>query len=392
MRSLVSVLVLLAACSPGAPPGALPEPVGAQLVAMPHAETFKVYERDGVRIVDFNAPVISWGGDAKGANQTARVVLVPKDVEPPPLTGELESAVLVRTPVQRIAVNYGFLEAIVNELGVADRLVAVGGVKSYDDDIRERARKGEIAQIGYGWHAPPKIDTLVGAEPDVLFMVLGDLGHAEHYARIKGLGVPVVPVFLEAETGYMGPVDYVRLVGMFTGREDEAEAFAAMVADNVADWKARAAERPKRQVLSAWFAGSGRWMVTVRNNENQLIEAAGGVNPMAQSDDTHLDHFVHMGSEQLLEEARDADCWVIRDSHSQPFEDVAYLRHFKAWREGNLFAADGSQKSEADAFAIYDTGPIRPDLKLRNLVKMLHPEIVDEPYVYIRPDTKTPRR
>ena len=395
---LATILAVCTLCACGEEQGAgsapaerSSAPVGAQLLDMPFAETFRVYERDGYRIVDLKAPVVSWGGDAKGADLKARVVLVPKTIDPPDLTGDLENAVIVRTPVERVAVNYGFLEAILTALDVEDRLVAVGGVKSYNDDIRARARSGDVAQVGYGWHAPPSIDTLVGARPDIFLTVLGDLGHAEHYERIKGLGVPVVPIFLEAETTYMGPVDYVRLFGMFVGREDEANAYADMVAENVAALKARVADRPKKQVMSAWFAGSGRWMVTVRNAQNQLLSDAGGVNPMALQDDIRLDDFTRIGSETLLERARDVDCWIIRDTHSQAFTDKAFLQNFKAWREGCLFASDGSTKPEADAFDYYETGPVRPDYVLRDLVRMLHPDMSNEPFKYIQPDDETPK-
>ena len=112
---------------------------------MDHAQTFQVRERDGYRIVDLKAPVVSWGGGAQGGDQTARVVLVPKELEPPALAGDLTDAVVVRTPVERIAANYGFLEAILTALEIEDRLVAVGGVKSYNDDIRARAARLRLA-------------------------------------------------------------------------------------------------------------------------------------------------------------------------------------------------------------------------------------------------------
>ena len=392
--ALLVMLFALAACDAGpaqAPVNPSAPPANATPIPMAHAETFRVYERAGYRIVDFKAPVVSWGGDAKGGDQHARVVLVPDHMSPPELTGDLAGAVVVRTPVQRVAVNYGFLEAMLTNLDAADRLVAVGGVKSYNDAIRSKSRAGELAQIGYGWHSPPDIAPLLGSEPDVFFMVLGDLGHAEHYQRIKTLGVPVVPVFLEAETHYLGPVEYMRLLGMFTGLEAQAEAFATMVEDNVAELKARVADRDKRSVLSAWYAGSGRWMVTVRNAESQLMEDAGGINLMAQPDDIRLDDFTRMGSESLLEQAQAVDCWVIRDSHSQAFTDTSFLGHFKAWQDGCLFASDGSNKPEADAFDIYETGPLRPDLLLRDFMRMLHPDLVPEPFVYLQPDQETPR-
>ena len=363
----------------------------ARPIPMDHAQTFQVRERDGYRIVDLKAPVVSWGGGAQGADQTARVVLVPKDLEPPVLAGDLTDAVVVRTPVERIAANYGFLEAILTALEIEDRLVAVGGVKSYNDDIRARTRSGELAQLGYGWHSPPYIDPLLESRPDVFLMVLGDLGHAEHYERIKELGVPVVPIFFEAETTYMGPVDYVRLIGMMSGREAEADAFVSMVTKNVRHLKALVTDVQPRKVLGSWYAGSGRWMVTVRNADGALLRDAGGINVMAQPDDIRVDDFVRVGTEVLLEKARDIDCWIIRDTHSMPFADVDVLRNFKAWREGCLFAGDGRSKPEADAFDIYETGIIRPDLILGDLVGMLHPDLIDREFLYYRPDTRVPR-
>ncbi len=366
-------------------------PKDATPLVIDHAETFKAYERDGYRIIDLRAPLVSWGGAAQGDDRTARIVLVPRTQEPPPLTGDLADAVVVRTPVERIAVNYGFLEAISTALGIEDRLVAVGGVKNYNDDIRERARSGELAQVGYGWHSPPNIDPLIASEPDVFLMVMGDLGHAEHYERIKDLGLPVVPIFFEAELTYMGPVDYVRLIGMMAGKEDEADEFVTMVADNVAALKALVADRPRRKVLSSWYGGSGRWMVTVRNADGAFLRDAGGINVLAEPDDVRIDDFVRVGTEVLLDKGRDIDCWIIRDTHSVAFNDTSVLQHFKAWREGCLFAGDGMSKPEADAFDVYERGLIRPDLILGDMVRMLHPDVRDEPFVYYRPDTQTVR-
>ena len=124
------------------------------MVETPFAETFSVVERDGHRVVDIEASVVTWGGTAGGPPQRARLVLVPRGQEPPPLTGDLAGASLIRTPVHRIAVNDHPHEAMLRAIGVEDRIVAVGGHNSYDDDLRRMARAGEIQQIGYGWHMP----------------------------------------------------------------------------------------------------------------------------------------------------------------------------------------------------------------------------------------------
>ncbi|WP_230772004.1 ABC transporter substrate-binding protein [Sphingomonas sp. Leaf4] len=390
MRVLLLLLALLAGCDRPAATGPR-EPVAGHEVEMPFARTFRVVERDGYRVVDLTASVVNWGGDAVGEEQFQRIVLVPRTGTAPPLTGDLAGATLIRTPVMRIASNTAFHEAITRVLGVNDRLVAVGGVKSWDDALRARVRSGAVRQIGYGWHSPPDLDALVAAKPDVLLMSMEDMKSVAAMPRIAALGVPVVPIFLDNEPDYMGRVDYVRLIGMLTAREREANAFADMVARKVAVLKAAAAAQPTRSVIAAWFGGGDQWNPTIRNADAKLLRDANGRNLFEGPDDPRKDSFNRISTEQLIAQGADADCWILRDTHSIPYRDIATLRRFRAYREGCVFAGDGMHKPAADAFDYYETAVIRPDLVLGDLVRMLHPALRTEPFRYIRPDTKVPR-
>lgn len=360
-------------------------------IPLQHARTFSVTQHDGYRVVQLRASITTWGGAADGLEQKATVVLVARDHEPPPLTGELAGATLVRTPVQRIAVNYAPLEAMAKALGVSDRLVAVGGRQSYDDAIRERVLRKEIAQVGYGWHMPPELDALLGARPDIFLMAMAELSHAEQLRRANDLGIPTVPVFLDAELHYLGKVDYLRLFGMLVDKEAEADAYVADMQQRVAALRELAAKQPPRRVLSAWYAGGDVWMVTLRNADAALIRDANAEVVMQKPDDPRLDTLARIGTEVLMREATGADCWISRDTLSEPYRDVAVLRHFKAYREGCMFASDGRSKRDVDSYDIYETAPIRPDLLLGDYIRMLHPALRTEPFVYVLPDSMVPR-
>jgi len=102
-RSRLTAFVVLAgvaACGSGASDG--PGAVAGEALKTPFAETFSVVERNGYRVVDIEASIITWGGSAGGPPQRARLVLVPRGLEPPALTGDLAGASLIRTPVRRI--------------------------------------------------------------------------------------------------------------------------------------------------------------------------------------------------------------------------------------------------------------------------------------------------
>lgn len=395
MRSLIlslSACLALSGCGSDAPKApAARQAISGREIPMRFARTFRVIERDGYRVVDLEAVVVNWGGNAVGEEQFQRLVLVPRTSPAPTLTGDLAGATLIRTPVMRIASNTSYHEAMTRVLGINNRLVAVGGVKSWDDDLRGRVRAGLVKQIGYGWHSPPELDALLAAKPEVLLMSLGDMANVGAKPRIEALGIPVVPIFLDNEPDYMGRVDYVRLIGMLAGREAEADAFVDTVARNVDALKKAAAAQPTRTVMSAWFSGGDRWMPTIRNADAKLLRDANGRNPFEGPDDPRKDSFNRVSTEELIARGRDADCWIMRDSHSQPFKDVATLQRFKAYREGCLFAADGMTKPEADAFDLYETAVIRPDLVLGDVVGMLHPALRDQPFRYIRPDTQVAR-
>lgn len=395
MRILIPLLLaslVVTACSSDTPSSDVAQTeIDGSEIPMRFAKTFRVVEREGYRVVDMKASVINWGGNAVGQEQTQRLVLVPKDATPPPLTGDLAGATLIRTPVQRIASNTGYHEAMTRVLGINDRLVAVGGVKSYDDELRASVRRGEVRQIGYGWHSPPQLDALIASKPDLLLMSMGDMKNVGAKPRIEELGIPVVPIFVDNEPDYMGRVDYVRLLGMLAGKETEANAFVEMVARNVDELKKAAAAQPTRSVISAWYSGGDRWNPTTRNADAKLLRDANGRNPFEEPDDSRKDSFNKISTEELIARGSEADCWIMRDSHSNPFTDLSTLRRFKAYREGCLFAADGMTKPAVDAYDYYETAVIRPDWILGDIVRMLHPELRTESFRYIRPDTKVVR-
>ena len=376
----------LATCGSGAPddPGALE----GEALETPYAKTFSVVERSGYRIVDIEASVVTWGGTAGGPPQRARLVLVPRGQEPPPLTGDLADASLIRTPVQRIAVNDQPHEAMLRALGVEDRIVAVGGHNSYDDDLRRMARSGKIQQIGYGWHMPPTLDALVAARPGVLVARMADLTHTQHMERVESLGIPGVPTFIDAEPHYMGRVEWIRLMGLLTGREAQADAFVQKVAEEVDRLKTLAAEQPRRSVLWAWYRSAGnRWAVTQRNADAALIRDANAELVLGAEDDPELDSFSDLSTERLLRDATGADCWMIRDPLSSVFDDRAVLARFKAYRDGCVFWEPGKRHPTADAWEVWEMGTIRPDWHLADIVEMVHPDLRDGEWRYLAPET-----
>lgn len=322
---------------------------------------------------------------ADGSLAVDTLVLAPADGPAPPLDGALRGATLIRTPVQRIASNAGSDEAFLTQLGVEERLVAVGGLASYDDGIRRRALSGEIGQIGYNWHSPPNLDVLLAQRPDVFLMRVSDPSQTPMLQRARKLGIAVVPTLAEEEQTYLGRAEWIRLYGLLTGSQARADALFAEVEARVATLKAAVAARPRKQVLWAYPNGADRWVVTVRGADNAYITDAGGTNLLAKPEDVQRYSAETMTTEALLPLAEQADVWLIGDLHAVSPRSAATERSFRAWREGRLFANTGRTKAEANAYDWYQTGLVRPDWVLGDFVKALHPDLVPEPFQFLKP-------
>ena len=385
LAALTTGLALAGCARPEPNPATATAAAAEQGRAIPlrHAKYLMLERHDGFVVARLKAPV----ADQSGATQTqsAIVVLAPAAGPAPVLQGDLRDATVIRTPVRSIAANASSDEAFLGQLGVKDRLVAVGGLVSYDDDIRSKAKAGEIGQVGYNWHSPPNLDVLLARKPDVFLMRLSDLAHAPVLQRARALGLSVLPTFAEEEQSYLARAEWIRLYGILTGTEAEAERIFATVEARVAELKALAATRPKTNVLWVYPNGADRWIATVRGAEASYIADAGGINLLARPEDPQKYSAETLSTEAILPFGDDADVWLIGDIHAVPPRNPAIERGFRAWREGRLFGNTGRTVEAENAYDWYQTAIVRPDWVLTDFVKALHPDLIDEPFQFLKP-------
>ena len=355
--------------------------------AFTHAQHVTLSEGTGYQVLEMQAAV-GGGADQARAERRFVAVLVPRSAPLPTLPDTLRDAVVVRTPVERFAVTTGADERMLTELGLAQRLVAVGGTKSYDDRIRERVLRKELAQVGYSWHSPPNLDVLVASKPDVFLLRLWSLELATSLARANRLGVPTLPILMDAERTALARAEWIKVFGALAGELPAAEARFAEIESAYRQWQQRAALQSPKAALWAYFDGAQRWVATVRGPEAGLLRDAGARLVLSEADTPGTDDLRKVGTEALLAVAGQPDCWIAGDIHARQLPDARTLAAFKAYRQGCFFGNFGRSKPQWDAFDWYETGVVRPDLVLRDLVKMLHPTLVAEPFEFLQPITR----
>ena len=374
----------LSACSEGRDVQTVKGGASGTAISLRHARYLKLERYDGYTVARLRAPVADQSG-GQAQEQEAVLVLAPRARPEPSLPAALRAATLIRTPVMRIAANASSDEAFLGQLGVKDRLVAVGGRVSFDDDVRRGVIEGRIGQIGYNWHAPPNLDVLLAARPDVFLMRLSDLAHTPVLDRARRLGLIVAPTFAEDEPTYLGRAEWVRLHGLLTGREAEADRLFDQIETRVQVLKAAATVRPPVPTLWAYPAGGDRWVATVRGAEQAYLADAGGRNLLVRPEDPRKWSSETLATDQILPVADQAQVWIVGDLHAAPPRSTAVEGVSPAFRAGRLFANTGRSNLSANAYDWYQTAFVRPDWVLADFVKALHPDLVSEPFRFLKP-------
>ena len=299
------------------------------------------------------------------------MVLVQCGAPTPELTGRLSGAAVVAIPAMTAAANEdGNVIAIV-ELGLEDRIVAMGGGGVYNEPLRRRHEAREIVSIGYSFHQSANMEALVALQPGAIFLLVPTLEWATGFARMRSLGLHAIPTFARDEPSYLGNAEWIKLSSLFFNVEAKANELFDRVVARAERWSRATAEREGPLTVWAEIAEPGFWNVHHNSRESELLRASGA---RLIWERLSQDRITRMSDETLIELAGEADFWITGDQTDERW-NPAVAHRIKAYRAGRVYHHHKRAVPEADAYDWYETPVVRPDLVLQDLVSLFHPDL-----------------
>jgi len=344
-----------------------------------YADHFSVTYHGNYKVVRTQAEVRSWQSDVDPEPHEDVMVLVQRGTPPPPRSGDLENAILVTIPVTTIAANNDGTLAFVRALNRTETVVALGGLSTYNDTLRQRIEAGEVGQIGYNWHSEPDLEVLLDLQPDVTFLTVDAPYNAKALGRSRDLGMIAVPMFDWAERHYLGRAEWIKYLSLFFNAERDASVLFEAVSSRVTELKALAATNPHTPtVLWGYHGGDGRWWMHQNNIEARFLRDANAFNPYEDFNRDSRSEGEPISSEQLLIDGMEADHWIIGDIHAADLPPGSYMSKFAAWKQGTLYHNYKRIKPEHNAYDWFETALVRPDWVLADLIALLHPDVLPD--------------
>jgi iron complex transport system substrate-binding protein len=270
-------------------------------------------------------------------------------------------------------------------LDAHDVVRGITGAKNlFNEDILARVKDGRIVKIGMEGNFDTEL--VLAANPQVIFISPSKRGG---YDAIRETGITLVPHLGYQELDPLGQAEWVKFVGMFIGKEREANEVFAGIESRYNRLKLRVDSLVSNQhPLSSEGAG-GRLTVFSGEMHYGNWHAVGGKNYLAQIfRDAGADYVINdeetsgedLEFEKMYALAANADYWRILNSFPGEFSYEALKASeprnelFKAFKEKKVIYCNMKQQP------YYEISPVEPDVLLKDFVAIFHPELVEPDY------------
>ena len=293
-------------------------------------------------------------------------------------------------PVQRALITTSVHCALIDELGCRKAVAGVcdaqymhlpwvhQGIKAWERSRNTHGQQGTspagtgIADCGNSLE--PTLETIIALQPDAIF--LSPFQNSGGYGRVEQLGIPIIEMADYMESSALGRAEWIRFYARLLGQAERGDSlFAAIeqayttLRDSIRQAPGHNARRQKmlmdKMVGQVWYMPGGQ------STTGRMLTDAGARYPWAA--DQHQGS-LSLSLETVLEQAADADVWMLRYNGAAPLTRSALLaensayRQFKAFTEGRVYGCNTEQST------FFEETPFHPERLLRDMVCIMHPE------------------
>lgn len=335
-----------------------------------HAKGFEVHKtRDGITVITVNSP---W----PGADKSFTYALVPKEKMAEVIIDSFLFDAVIPVPIENLVVTSTTHIPALEALEVGDRLSGFPGT-DYISSEYTRRRVAEDKVINLGNNEMMNTEMTLRLKPE---LVIGFSISSENkaYETLKRSGIPVVYNGDWTEQTPLGKAEWIKFFAPFFQMEEKAE----ILFDSIANAYQQAKELAKKgntipTVMSGalykdvWYAPGGKsWAA-------QFIEDANALYLWEETEETGS---LSLSLESVLAKATNAEYWVSPSQYTSYTElekaNSHYLQ-FNPLKNKKIYTYARS-KGETGGLIFFELGPNRPDLILKDLIHIFHPEVLPE--------------
>lgn len=356
---ILTLLVALSSCTHSVSTSA---PEGTS-VEMHYADLLTLKECDGYIYAEIANP---W--DSTSALH--RYILIDKEADVPE---NLPDGDIVRTPISNAVVYTSVHCSLINQLGAYDCIKGVCDLKYIKlDQLQKDVEAGKVRNLGEGTN--PIIEDIIDMQADAI--LLSPFQNSGTYGKLGKIGIPIVECADYMETSALGRAEWMKFYGILTGKAYEADTTFAALEKRYNELKDLAAQNEaegKKKVITDLKFGNTWYVPGGQSTVGRLLADAGAAYIFADRPESGS---IPLAPEEVFDHAIDADVWVLKynqatdKTYAEIAQEYANYANIKAFKQRNVYGCNTAVS------AFYEETPFHPDLLLKDYIKILHPELL----------------
>ena len=330
-----------------------------------YASNFTIQKQKGYTLVTINTPY-------KNAEKGLLYVLYPRNGEKP----SIEADAYIPVPIQSIVCTSTTHIPLLDYLDETDKLLGFPTTDYISSKkMRERIDAGKVMELGID--NAINIEKLIELNPELVmaYTMTNDFGQ---FNKIQEAGIPVLINAEYMELDPLGRAEWIKLAGLLFGKEAKADSVFRMIESEYVTTKEKVKEIANFPTAMSGSMYSDIWYLPGGNNYAAKLLTDAGFNYLWKQDTTT--GFLALSYEAVLDKAHKADYWI----GASNFESINEMKEanerysfFAPFESGKVYSYNKRIGAKGGS-EFLELGYLRPDLILKDLVKIGHPELLPE--------------
>ncbi len=363
--ALISILIISSCQNKSDKRSVVSSPVGEQS-EIKYAKGFEINTFENYKVILINN---AW----PGTDKVFRYALVEEGAS---LPNSEDFDAVVEIPLKRIVVTS---TTHIPSLEMINEIESLIGFPSLDFISSEKTRKliseGKIRELGQNEDLNTEI--VLDLSPDAIIGFAMD-GNNPTFSTLQKAGIPVFYNADWTETTPLGKAEWIKFFGALFNKEKMADSIFRSIESEYMSAKQIASKAKKTPTVISGAMYRDVWYMPQGESWGaQFIADANGEYLWKDSKGTGS---LSLNLESVLEKGHEAEIWIgpgqFTDMATLEEASMAYTK-FNAFKTGEVYSYN-LKKGETGGSIYFELASNRPDLVLKDLIKIIHPELLSE--------------
>lgn len=294
----------------------------------------------------------------------------------------LQNHTTINVPIKKIVVTSTTHIPSLEMLEVEKTLVGFPNLNYISSDkVRTLINEKKIKELGSNQSLNTEV--LIDLQPDVI-IGYGIDNDTKSLDNLEKSGLKVVLNGDWNEETPLGKAEWIKLFGALYDKQDKANELYTIIEKDYLKTIDIAKLDSITPTILAGDMFQDKWYLPKGTSwGSQLIKEANANYIWSETTGTGS---LSLSFETVFEKAKDADFWITSGQFSSLHEMLDANPHygqFEAFKKGNVYSF-ASKKGKTGGVLYYELAPNRPDMVLKDLVKILHPDLLPgyEPFFF----------